>query len=171
MYTNSLFKRKIGSCISILIGFSISAQTPYNVVMNLYDDPTTKMAFNWFTTSNTTGEQVEISVGTGTFTPFKTVIVSATTPQNVHKVVVTGLTPNITYSFRVGKTGLWSDIGTFTTAKANKETFSFIYVTDTQVKNSNILQTHCQASSIFKIPECKFLVALRRPCTRWRQPE
>jgi len=123
--------------------------------MNIYDDPITTMAFNWFTTSNTTGEQVEVSIGTGTFTPFKTVTVNATTPQNVHKAVVTGLTPNTKYSFRVGKAGLWSNIGTFTTAKDNKDPFSFIYVTDSQVGDFNILQTNCQAA-FTKYPNANF---------------
>ncbi len=121
---------KILLCAGMLfISFQAFAQTPYNVVMNIYQDPKTQIAFNWFTTSNTTGQQVQISIGTGTFTPFKTE--NANTNQNIHKAVVTGLTPNTTYSFRVGKTGAWSNIGTFTTAKANKEPFPFIYITDT----------------------------------------
>jgi len=134
MTNKSLLKRKTLLLISMFaFAYSTFAQTPYNIVMNIYDDPKTKMAFNWFTTSNTTGEQVEISISTSTFIPFKTVTVSATTPQNVHKAVVTGLTPNTIYSFRVGKANLWSNIGTFTTAKDNKDPFSFIYITDTQV--------------------------------------
>ena len=44
------------------VSFSAFAQTPYNIVMNIYGDPKTQMAFNWFTTSNTTGEQVQISI-------------------------------------------------------------------------------------------------------------
>jgi hypothetical protein len=46
--------------------------------------------------------------------------------------LATGLTPNTAYSFRVGKEGAWSEIGTFTTAKTNKDAFSFIYTTDPQ---------------------------------------
>ena len=117
--------------------YSTFSQTPYNIVMNMPQNPKTQMAFNWFTTTNTTGEQVEVSIGTGTFTPFKTV--TATTSQNIHKAVVTGLTPNTTYSFHVGKPNAWSSIGTFTTVKANKDPFSFIYVTDTQVDDYNII--------------------------------
>jgi len=116
----------------LFVCFHTFAQMPYNIVMNMPQEPTTQMAFNWFTTSNTTNEQVQVSLGTGTFIPFMTVTVSTTTPQNVHKAVVTGLTPNTKYSFRVGKANLWSSIGTFTTAKNNKEPFSFIYTTDSQ---------------------------------------
>ena len=40
-------------------------EMPYNIVMNIYDDPTTKMAFSWFTNSNATsaGSVVEIVQG------------------------------------------------------------------------------------------------------------
>jgi hypothetical protein len=49
MYKKLLLKRKILLLLSVLcISFSTFAQTPYNIVMNIYDDPTTKMAFNWF---------------------------------------------------------------------------------------------------------------------------
>lgn len=49
-----------------------------------------------------------------------------------NKALITHLTPNTTYSYRVGKQGAWSDYGTFTTAKNNKEKFSFVYTTDPQ---------------------------------------
>jgi len=124
-----------------IVCLATQAQTPQKVVMNFTQSPTTEMAFNWFTTSNTTGEQVQIATGIVTnpnlFTPFKTV--NAATNQNIHKAVVTGLSPNTTYSFRVGKAGLWSEIGTFTTAKTGKEPFSFMYITDTQVYEYNII--------------------------------
>ena len=128
-------------CVTMLLNsFLAVAQKPQKVVMNLTQSPATEMAFNWFTTTNTTGEQVQIATGTVTnpnlFVPFKTV--NATTNQNRHKAVVTDLSPNTKYSFRVGKAGLWSEIGSFTTAKAGKEPFSFLYVTDTQVDTLNI---------------------------------
>jgi len=49
-----------------------------------------------------------------------------------NKALLTDLSPNTTYSYRVGKPGAWSEVGTFTTAKANKDAFSFIYTTDPQ---------------------------------------
>ena len=138
MKRNLIFKEKIFFGIFLwvsvlLVGFSAFSQTPYNIVMNIYDDPKTEMAFNWFTTSNSTGEQVQVAIGVTTnFTsPFKTLL--AISEENVHKAVVTGLSPGTTYSFRLGKNGAWSDIGTFTTAPNNKAPFSFIYVTDSQI--------------------------------------
>ena len=49
-----------------------------------------------------------------------------------NKVLAIGLNPNTTYSYRVGKPGGWSQIGTFTTAKDSKDPFSFIYSTDNE---------------------------------------
>ncbi len=42
------------------------------------------------------------------------------------------MNPNTTYSYRVGSPGAWSNYGTFTTSKNNKEPFSFVYFTDPQ---------------------------------------
>jgi len=137
--------------------FSAFAQTtPYNVVMNIYDDPTTKMAFNWFTGSGVTGGQVRVMRGGNIV---KTVPAACTQYPGYteNKAVVTGLEPNTTYSFLVGKAGAWSSTGTFTTAKANKEPFSFIYVTDTQVSGNDrmTLQTNSQAA-FTKYPNANF---------------
>ena len=138
-------------------------EMPYNIVMNIYDDPTSKMAFNWFTNAGITGGQVQIVQGnvsnTNAFATTSVTTVNATSTQindlnyNVpenrlndvagiadftkksyteNKALVTGLKPNTIYSFRVGKNGFWSEIGSFTTAKQNKDAFSFVYVTDTQ---------------------------------------
>jgi hypothetical protein len=136
---------------------------PYNIVMNIYKDPTTKMAFNWFTNANMTGDSLEIVLGnqTGNSSAFNTPLMKimatclqtgnlpyahsrnelstvtgipngATRSYTEHKVLAENLTPNTTYSFRVGKSGAWSEIGVFTTAKTTKEPFSFIYTTDPQ---------------------------------------
>ena len=110
------FKSKIRFAILIMMGilsvsfttFSQNPNQPYNVVMNIYEDPTTKMAFNWFTNSSTGCGKVEIVVGEttnpGAFAnPFKSVNATCTENNTVHKALVTGLTPNTKYSFRVGK--------------------------------------------------------------------
>lgn len=52
-----------------------------------------------------------------------------------NKVLITGLTPDKVYSYRVGMPGAWSDIRTFKTGSAEKNDFSFLYVTDTQSNN------------------------------------
>ena len=140
MINKSLLKRIILLLMGMFaFAYSTFAQTPYNIVMNIYDDPKTTMAFNWFTNNATGCGNVEIVVGEttnpGAFAnPFKRIDAICTENNTVSKAVVTGLSPNTTYSFRVG--GLndnWSAIGKFTTAIDNKDPFSFIYITDTQV--------------------------------------
>ena len=50
----------------LCVGFSVFAQNPYNIVMNIYDDPKTTMAFNWFTGVGVTGGEVQVMLGTNT---------------------------------------------------------------------------------------------------------
>jgi len=59
----------------LCIGFTTFAQTPYNVVVNLYEDPKTQMAFNWFTGSGITDGKVEVTLGS---TIVKTVAATCT---------------------------------------------------------------------------------------------
>jgi len=133
---------------------------PYNICMSLNGAPTTNMGFAWFTNSGVADEQVQIVAGNSTDFSAPAFILTATgTPitknysiaQNMlpalagianntqksyvsNKALATGLTPNTTYSFRVGKDGAWSEVGSFTTAKTTKDKFSFIYTTDPQAQ-------------------------------------
>ncbi|MEI6822593.1 MAG: YCF48-related protein, partial [Bacteroidota bacterium] len=166
-----------------------SSSMPYNIVMNLNKDPKTKMAFDWFTNTGITGEQVQIVQGTAsdstTFnSPLITVNAYCGTANNLryclsgnnlstlagiadnstrsytfNKALVSGLTPNTQYSFRVGKNGAWSDIGSFKTAKDAKDAFSFVYTTDhqaTQVDNDfNICQLTTHAAKTM-FPQANF---------------
>jgi len=151
------------------INFAAFSQTPYNVVMNLYQDPATKMAFNWFADYSNGCGKVEIVRGIApnhaAFAhPFKTVYATCTENNKINKAVVTGLSPNTTYSFRVGGVNdNWSDIGTFTTATAqsNKDPFIFIYTTDPQADNpTNFEIAKTTAYAAFaKFPESKFWMA------------
>ena len=140
-----------------------ASDMPYNIVMNIHQDPKTKMGFNWFTNANVTGGKVEIVQGLATnhsafATPLKTVNATCNQVNNLNynvsannlineagfsannlkksytenKALVAGLTPGTVYSFRVGKNGAWSEIGTFTTAKATQTPFTFLYTTDPQ---------------------------------------
>ena len=139
-----------------------SSSMPYNIVMNINKDPKTKMAFNWFTNAGVTGGQVQIVTGNATDTlafnaPLMVVNARCDSAKNLNysnsangllaltgiadntkksymfnKALVNGLTPNTQYSFRVGKNGAWSTIGSFKTAKSTKEPFSFVYFTDPQ---------------------------------------
>ncbi len=139
-----------------------SKDVPYSINMTIRKDPKTSLGFAWFTNEGVTGGKVEIVQGlvsdtTAFATPdfsfnakcdsvlnlnycdsLSSLAASAGIPDNTkksymtNKALATGLNPNTTYSYRVGKPGRWSDLGTFTTAKDSKEPFSFIYSTDNE---------------------------------------
>ena len=137
-------------------------QAPYDVVVNINGDPKTQMAFAWFTNETMTEGQVQlVAKANATEVDFATAIsVDAATettkplPYAVddsgilwkakmdkdqahtytsHKAIATGLTPNTTYTYRVGVDGYWSELGTFTTAPEAAEEFSFIYMSDSHI--------------------------------------
>ncbi len=145
-----------------------SKEVPYSITININKDPSTKMAFNWFTNTGIIGGKVQIIGGLVKNTkqfdkPLVTINAKvdpvnnlnysvssnglsklAGIPENTkksymsNKALVTGLKPNTTYSFRVGKEGSWSDIGTFKTADKRNREFSFIYTTDPQANTEEM---------------------------------
>ena len=142
--------------------------SPYSIVININEDPSTRLAFNWFTNTGITGGKVQIIPGmvkssTQFIKPLKTIFAKVDPVDNLNysnasnslltltgipdntkksymsnKALVTGLKPNTTYSFRVGNEGNWSNIGTFKTAPRNKKEFSFIYTTDPQANTNEM---------------------------------
>jgi len=77
-----------------------------------------------------------------------------------NKALIDYLKPNTTYSYRVGKRNAWSEIGTFTTAKDNKDTFEFIYVTDTQANTDDMFDVSKKTieTAFQHAPDAKFLL-------------
>ena len=160
MYTKLTRKITVLFAGLLLCSFQAFSQNlPYNVVMNIYDDPATTMAFNWFTSADITSGEVQIVQGTVGVSAFGTpdMFFPATRTDvtdwnyyvaeneltdltgiptsiscNIYKAVATGLLESTTYSFRVGSAGAWSEIGTFTTSGNNKNPFSFVYTTDSR---------------------------------------
>lgn len=145
-----------------------SKEMPYSIVNSFNGSPTTRLGFAWFTNAGITGGKVEIikgiAAGDSAFnSPILSVdaicaevpelnycnksnglLVLADIADNTkksytqHKAVATGLTPDTKYSYRVGKDGAWSETGTFCTAKATKDAFSFIYTTDPQANSDDM---------------------------------
>lgn len=138
---------------------------PYSINMTLNGDPTTSLGFAWFTNPTSNKGMVQIvKKADATEKDFESSpITKEATIENVsmnylvdanyvdagiasktdmsytcHKVLVDKLDPGTTYSFRVGTTGAWSEIGSFTTAKNDKSAYSFIYITDTQAQNDEM---------------------------------
>jgi len=75
-----------------------------------------------------------------------------------NKALMDHLKPNTTYSYRVGKEGAWSEIGSFTTAKDNKDAFEFIYATDPQANTDEMFDISKKTieTAYRQVPDAKF---------------
>ena len=143
-------------------------ESPYSIVVNINGDPSSQMAFNWFTNAGVPGGKVQIIKGKASnpakFSKPLQTIDAKTAPANdlnysvksnglfslagiadnskrsytVNKAIVTNLKPNTDYSYRVGSDGNWSAIGTFKTSTGKKTDFSFLYTTDPQANNDEM---------------------------------
>ena len=168
----------------------VSAEMPYNVNMSINGDPSTRMGFAWFTNPGVTGGKLQIVEGEQTdysafANPMYTINATTAAVNNINynvsrnyllelagipdntkrsyrsnKALATNLRPNTTYSFRVGKDGSWSGIGTFTTAKSGKDDFSFIYITDTQARTDEMFDISRKTVQAARkmLPQAGFLI-------------
>lgn len=162
---------------------------PYNVVCNINGDPATRMAFCWFTNQGVTDGEVQMVVGIAateadfdhatriTATPTTTKplryavstsgILKATgmSPKDAftyvsHKALAENLQPNTTYSYRVGKAGYWSDIRTFTTAKATPGEFKFLVMSDSHIMDQEYVDQArlCAEAAVANSADARFLL-------------
>jgi len=77
-----------------------------------------------------------------------------------NKALIDNLKPNTVYSYRVGKKGAWSEIGSFTTAKDNKDAFEFLYVTDPQANTDEMfdISKRTVETAYSQTPDAKFIL-------------
>lgn len=167
----------------------VGKEYPYCVVANINGDPTTQMAFAWFTNEGQNDGKVQlVAQADATDTDFKNALEFAATPTTTkplryavslsgiikatgmptktayryvsHKALATGLKPNTTYSYRVGTDNAWSDIRTFTTAPAEKESFSFLYMTDSHLQDEEYVSKaeQCALTAAKYSSDARFLL-------------
>lgn len=171
-----------------LVATMPSASTPFSINMTVNGDPSTRMGFAWFTNTGVTDGQVQLVAKAGAtdadfanpdftfpatssevkglnYSIDKNKLVGIEPNQKVdymsHKAVAAGLAPATTYSYRVGKDGAWSGIGSFTTAPGKKdESYSFIYITDTQAQYDGMFDVSQKTvhTAISKVPEAAFVL-------------
>lgn len=165
-----------------------SSGMPYSIAMTVNGDPCTGMGFAWFTNPGTKNGEVQIvakenavpadfdnpdmsfpaavqQVNGLNYSIEKNKLSGIESNIKVdylsHKAKAAGLTPATTYSYRVGSADGWSEIGTFTTASADKNAgYSFIYITDTQAQNDemfNVSQKTVHAARKL-VPEAAFIL-------------
>ena len=154
-------------------------EIPYSVNMTFNGSPTTQMGFAWYTNKGIDKGMVQIVAGKTTdnaafATPLVTFNADSTNittnycvssnnlsalagiannsvrSYSTHKALATGLTANTTYSYRVGFSGGWSEIGSFTTAKTTKEPFSFMYFTDSQANTDDMFTVSAKTTHAAK---------------------
>ena len=77
-----------------------------------------------------------------------------------HKALADNLKPGTEYSWRVGYTGHWSEIGHFRTMDAEQGEFSFIYMTDSHIMNPEYIRSarRCAEVAAKTVPEARFCV-------------
>lgn len=157
------------------IGNLIPKEYPYCVVANINGDPSTRMAFAWFTNSSVTKGKVQLvakenasesdfdspieieataqaannlNYAVSTSGVLKAAALPTGTKFNYtsHKALATNLAPNTIYSYRVGYDRYWSDIKSFRTANPNSDEFKFIYMTDSHIMDAEYVENARWAS-------------------------
>ncbi len=168
----------------------VSKDAPYNVNTAINGNPASQMGITWFTNAGVTGGKLQLITGTsGDFSAAREIDATETELNNVmyvttgnnnndliaktgfekgetrsyisNKVLIDNLTPNTTYSYRVGGTNdIWSEVYSFTTAKTNKDAFDFIYITDTQSNTDEMFEVSRKtvATAQANVPDAKFVL-------------
>ena len=162
-------------------------QAPYDVVVNINGDPSTRMAFTWFTNENMKDGVVQlVAKADATEADFANAITVNATVETTdewpyivddsgiwwrakldkdithkyvsHKAIAEGLTPNTTYTYRVGVDGFWSEMGTFITAPEKTNEFSFIYMSDSHIESQEYIDDANAAvrAALKTAPDAKF---------------
>ncbi len=167
-------KKAIVKIISLLLVFCMTlpimasasmAGEVSRVSVTINGDSATSRGFCWYT-DETAGTDVQVAV-VGTDLSKADVISGVSykaMDKYVHKVVVDTLKPNTKYQYRVGdsKTGVWSDVGYFTTPSKAKDEANFIVFADVQASNEENFQ---QAAKVLQVavdtmPNYEFAIGL-----------
>ncbi len=168
----------------------VSKDTPYNVNTAINGDPSKQFGATWYTNAGVTGTKLQLIEGTsGDFSVAREFNANSTALNDVmyvtsgnnnndliaktgfekgekrsyisNKVLMNNLKPNTTYSYRVGGVNeVWSDVYSFTTAKDNKDEYSFIYITDTQSNTDEMFEISRKtvATAQDNVPDAKFIL-------------
>ncbi|MGO4546088.1 purple acid phosphatase family protein [Paenibacillus sp. 2TAB23] len=149
------------------------AKKPIAVVTTFKGDPMTNRAFTWHSMKLNEEALVQVWEGTGeidwkhekvlTFTGNTTAVAIAENErQAVHKAEASGLEPGTVYTYRVGSGDArsWSEPAVFTTEAVDKDSFTFINVTDSQgvVEQDFTLWGNTLDKAFAMFPEASFIV-------------
>ena len=135
------------------------------VSVTINGDSATSRGFCWYTDEKA-GTDVQVAKIGDDLT--KAQVVSGISywsmEKYVHKVVVDTLSPDTRYQYRVGdsKTGVWSDIGYFTTPSNTKDEANFIVFADVQASSEENFQQAAKVlqAAVHTMPNYEFAVGL-----------
>jgi predicted MPP superfamily phosphohydrolase len=166
-------------------------ETPYSINTAINGNPAEQFGVTWFSNEGITGGKLQLVQGKADgaedfSSPVLTFEAKETAVNNVNynvsgnnlddlagfannqkrsyvsnKVLLENLTPNTTYSYRVGGiNNVWSDIYSFTTAQDSEDAFEFIYITDTQANSDEMFEISrtTVATAQANVPEAKFVL-------------
>jgi len=128
-------------CYSVPLQQNDQKNIPSEIMLTIGGDPTSEYSVTWRTSGDDTEAVAEIIIAVAhpKFGKDATVVKGSTVTEygeskdrNSHKVRFSGLQPGTRYSYRVGNGKEWSEWFQFTTARKEKEPFSFIYLGDVQ---------------------------------------
>ncbi|NUU60761.1 S-layer homology domain-containing protein [Paenibacillus agri] len=160
------------------------AGKPESIALTFNGNPQTSMGFAWYASETITGTKLDVVEASklvdgqfpeagvlsfeGTSTPASVFQSKAdktagnTKVITSHKALAEGLQPGTAYAYRVGdgQAGNWSDIGTFTTEKADNKAFQFLYTTDSQgtTEADFDIWNHTLQEGLGKFPGVEFIL-------------
>lgn len=153
-------------CMTLpIMASAVVAGEVSRVSVTINGDSATARGFCWYTDEKA-GTDVQITVVGADLT--KAEIFSGVSywsmEKYVHKVQVDTLKPNTKYQYRVGdsKTGVWSDIGYFTTSSKENDEANFIVFADVQASSEENFQQAARVlrSAVETMPNYEFAVGL-----------
>lgn len=153
-------------CMTLpVIASAVVAGEVSRVSVTINGDSATSRGFCWYTDEKA-GSDVQVAVVGSDL--LKADIISGVSykamDKYVHKTDVDTLKPNTKYQYRVGdsKTGVWSDVGYFTTPSNTKDEANFIVFADVQASNEENFQSAAKVlqSAVDTMPDYEFAVGL-----------
>ena len=160
------FRSKWSTASDLIAAIHPSGEKPDNIVIIPASDMSTSITIRWRTSDAVddgvvrfaimNDEKGEFQEVAAVMTKLHSVELKSDKTVHCYSAMLSGLMPGATYFYRVGSEvrGIWSEGGTFSTAPASPESFSFIYIGDTQKSPERVGKMLADAEK--KHPETAF---------------
>lgn len=163
-------KRLISIMLVLLMTFTLSltafaASEVSRVSVTINGDADTARGFCWYTDEKA-GSDLQLAPVGEDLASAEIIEGSSykAMEKYVHKVKAENLLPGTKYAYRVGdsESGVWSDIGYFTTADKNDASANFIVIADVQASNEENFKmaADVMGKAVAQMPEHEFVINL-----------